>query len=173
MPSPLLPLLLALSFSIPLAAQDKPTPVRLTPLRVSPATTLSQDIGISRIEINFSRPAVKGRKIWGGLVPFGEVWRTGANGATVITFNHPAKVGGKEVPAGSYAFFAIPGEKAWTLILNKKAKQWGASEYNRRRICCAGKQPPSPAPSSNTWTTACCPWTQATPPSSWAGKSCA
>ncbi len=131
MPSPLLPLLLALSFSIPLAAQDKPTPVRLTPLRVSPATTLSQDIGISRIEINFSRPAVKGRKIWGGLVPFGEVWRTGANGATVITFNHPAKVGGKEVPAGSYAFFAIPGEKAWTLILNKKAKQWGASEYKQ------------------------------------------
>ena len=54
---------------------------------------------------------MKGRKIWGGVVPFGEVWRTGANGATVITFSHAAKVAGKEVPAGSYAFFAIPGER--------------------------------------------------------------
>ncbi|HJW72437.1 MAG TPA: DUF2911 domain-containing protein [Geothrix sp.] len=112
-----------------LMAQDKPAPVRMTPLRVSPACTVSQEIGISRIELAFARPAVKGRKIWGDLVPFGQVWRAGANNATVISFSHPAQVAGKDVPAGSYGFFAIPGEKAWTLILNKKAKQWGAYEY--------------------------------------------
>ncbi|WP_243286119.1 DUF2911 domain-containing protein [Geothrix terrae] len=129
MRSLLLPVLLLASGTLPSAAQDKPAPVRLTPLRVSPACTVSQDIGISRIEIAFARPAVKGRQIWGGLVPYGQVWRAGANSATTITLSHAAQVAGKAVPAGTYGFFAIPGEKAWTLILNKKAKQWGAYEY--------------------------------------------
>jgi hypothetical protein len=129
MRSLLLPALLALPFAAVLAAQDKPAPLRLTPLRVSPACTVAQDIGISKIEIAFARPAVKGRKIWGGVVPFGQVWRAGANNATVLSFSHPATVAGKEVPAGSYGFFVIPGEKTWTLILNKKPKQWGAYEY--------------------------------------------
>jgi Protein of unknown function (DUF2911) len=123
----LLPLLLAAT----LQAQDRPAPVRLLPLRPSPTSTVTQEIGISRIELSFSRPSVRGRKIWGGVVPFGEVWRTGANAATVITLSHPARVAGQEVPAGSYGFFAIPGEKSWTLILNKRAKQWGASEYKQ------------------------------------------
>jgi tetratricopeptide (TPR) repeat protein len=114
-----------------LAAQDKPAPVRLKPLRVSPACTVSQDLGISKIELAFARPVVKGRKIWGDLVPYGQVWRTGANNATVITLSHAAKVAGKDVPAGSYGFFIIPSEKTWTLILNKKAKQWGAYEYKQ------------------------------------------
>ncbi len=127
MRSLLLPALLAFS----LAAQDKPAPVRLTPLRPSPACTVSQEIGISKVEVAFSRPAVKGRKIWGSLVPFGVVWRTGANAATVITFSHAAKVAGRDVPAGSYSFFAIPGKKAWTLILNKRVKQWGATDYKK------------------------------------------
>jgi hypothetical protein len=131
MRSLLLPLILATPFAAALVAQDKPAPVRLLPLRVSPASTLSQEIGISKIEINFARPAVKGRKIWGDLVPYGQVWRTGANSATVITLSHPATVAGRPVPAGSYGFFAIPGEKTWTLILNKKAKQWGAYEYKQ------------------------------------------
>ena len=131
MPRPLLSALLACSLALPMAAQDKPAPVRLAPLRVSPAATLTQEIGISRIELSFSRPAVKGRKIWGGVVPFGEVWRAGANGATVITLSHAAKVAGKDVPAGSYAFFVIPGERTWTLILNKTAKQWGAYDYKK------------------------------------------
>lgn len=125
MRSLLLPALLATA----LAAQDKPTPVRLTPLRVSPACTVSQDIGISKVEVAFARPAVKGRKVWGDLVPYGQVWRAGANTATTITFSRAARVAGKAVPAGTYGFFAIPGEKSWTLILNKKAKQWGAYDY--------------------------------------------
>lgn len=125
----LLPVLLLASGALPSAAQDKPAPVRLTPLRVSPACTVAQDIGISRIELAFARPAVKGRQIWGGLVPYGQVWRAGANSATTITLSHAAQVAGKAVPAGTYGFFVIPGEKAWTLILNKKAKQWGAYDY--------------------------------------------
>ena len=121
----LLPLLLATA----LTAQEKPAPVRLSPLRPSPACTVSQDIGISKVELAFSRPFVKGRKIWGELVPYGQVWRVGANSATTLTLSHAAKVAGKDVPAGTYGFFAIPGPKTWTLILNRKAKQWGAYEY--------------------------------------------
>ena len=124
-------LLLPALLTLPLAAQDKPAPVRLTPLRVSPASTLSQEIGISKLDLTFARPAVKGRKIWGEVVPFGQVWRAGANSATVLTLSHAAKVAGKDVAAGSYGFFVIPGEKTWTLILNKKAKQWGARAPHR------------------------------------------
>ena len=121
----LLPLLLVMTMT----AQDKPAPVRLTPLRVSPAAKLSQELGISRIDIAYARPAVKGRKVWGDLVAYGQVWRAGANSATSITFSHAVKVAGKEVPAGSYGFFIIPKEKVWTLILNKQPKQWGAYDY--------------------------------------------
>ncbi len=131
MRSLLFPALLSLPFAASLAAQDKPAPVRLTPLRMSPASSVSQEIGISKIDLTFARPAVKGRKIWGELVPFSQVWRAGANSATVITLSHAAKVAGKDVPAGNYGFFVIPGEKTWTLILNKKAKQWGAYEYKK------------------------------------------
>jgi tetratricopeptide (TPR) repeat protein len=121
----LLPILLATALN----AQEKPAPVRLTPLRPSPACTVSQEIGISKVELAFSRPFVKGRKIWGELVPYGQVWRVGANSATTLTLSHAAKVAGKDVPAGTYGFFAIPGPKTWTLILNRKAKQWGAYDY--------------------------------------------
>ncbi len=124
-------LILSTLLVLPLPAQDKPAPVRLTPLRVSPASAVSQEIGISKIDLAFARPAVKGRKIWGDVVPFGQVWRTGANNATTLTLSHAAKVAGKDVPAGSYGFFIIPGEKTWTLILNKKAKQWGAYAYKQ------------------------------------------
>lgn len=112
-------------------AVEKPTePVRLTPLRTSPSATLHQDIGISSINLTFNRPAVKGRAVWGDLVPFGQVWRTGANAATTLTFSDPCKVAGKDVPAGTYAFFAIPGPSRWTLILNRKAQQWGSFFYD-------------------------------------------
>ncbi|MBI4912122.1 MAG: DUF2911 domain-containing protein [Acidobacteria bacterium] len=104
-------------------------PVQVKPFRVSPAVTLSHDLGICNLKIEYARPAVKGRPIWGALVPFGQVWRTGANAATVISFSDPVRIAGKEIPAGSYGLFAIPGPEAWTLILNKQAKQWGAYFY--------------------------------------------
>jgi len=139
-------LLLPALLTVSLAAQDKPAPVRLTPLRVSPASTLSQEIGISKIDLAFARPAAKGRKIWGEVVPFGQVWRAGANNATMLTLSHAAKVAGKDVPAGSYGFFVIPSEKSWTLILNKKAKQWGAYDYKKEEDVLRWEVTPQAAP---------------------------
>ncbi|HVR97180.1 MAG TPA: DUF2911 domain-containing protein [Thermoanaerobaculia bacterium] len=100
----------------------------LTP-RASPAASVGMKIGTTDVEVRYHRPAVKGRKIWGGLVPYGEVWRLGANDATTVRFSDPVKMEGKDVPAGTYAFFAIPGPDAWTLILNRRAEQWGAYFY--------------------------------------------
>jgi Protein of unknown function (DUF2911) len=97
--------------------------------RESPGATVSQMVGITKIEITYHRPAVKGRTVWGGLVPYGEVWRLGANNATTIEFGDTVKVAGHEVPAGKYGFFAIPGPEKWTLILSKRAQQWGAFAY--------------------------------------------
>jgi hypothetical protein len=72
---------------------------------------------------------VRGREIWGKLVPYGQVWRTGANDATTIKFSKAVKINGKELAAGEYALFTIPAEGEWTIIFNKTAKQWGAYEY--------------------------------------------
>lgn len=98
----------------------------------SPPATLKQRVGLTDIEINYSRPGVKGRKIFGGLEPWGEVWRAGANTATRITFSTPVKFNGQEVPPGTYGLFALLGEKAWTIILNKVPNQWGAYAYNQK-----------------------------------------
>ena len=98
---------------------------------VSPAATVAQTIGITDVEVSYHRPAVKGRAVWGGLVPWGEVWRLGANEATTISFSTPVKVEGHDVPAGTYALFAIPGQETWTLVLNQQAKQWGAYFYKQ------------------------------------------
>lgn len=97
----------------------------------SPAAKLTQTVGLTDITIEYSSPAVKGRKIWGALVPYKEVWRTGANQATRFTFSKDVVIGDKPVPAGTYAFFAIPTDKQWTLILNKDAFQGGASAYKQ------------------------------------------
>ena len=98
----------------------------------SPTCTLKQRVGLTDIEIVYSRPSVKGRKIFGGLVAYGEVWRTGANNATKITVSTPVKLNGAEVPAGTYGLFTIPGEDEWTIILNKVSGQWGAYKYDAK-----------------------------------------
>jgi hypothetical protein len=98
----------------------------------SPAATVTQDVGLTKIEVAYSRPGVKGRKIFGGTEAFGRVWRTGANTATKITFSTPVKFGGAAVPAGSYALYTIPGESEWTIILNKVTGQWGAYQYDAK-----------------------------------------
>ncbi len=86
----------------------------------SPGAKLTHTVGLTDITIDYSSPAVKGRKIWGGLVPLNEVWRAGANAATKITFSKDVIVGDTAVPAGAYGFYAIPTAKDWTLILNKE-----------------------------------------------------
>ncbi|MCL5028461.1 MAG: DUF2911 domain-containing protein [Bacteroidetes bacterium] len=99
-------------------------------VRVSPKASITETIGLTDVTVSYSRPGVKGRKIWGGLVPYDKVWRAGANEATKITFGSDVWIEGKKLPAGSYGFFVIPREKDWTVIFNKVADQWGAFEYN-------------------------------------------
>jgi hypothetical protein len=97
----------------------------------SPTATLKQRVGLTDIEITYSRPGVKGRAIFGGVVPYGEVWRAGANAATKFVVSTPMKLNGSAVPAGTYAFFAMPGKDEWTIILGKGPNQWGAYAYNQ------------------------------------------
>jgi hypothetical protein len=98
--------------------------------RPSPSAKVSQVIGLTEITVDYSSPAVKGRPIWGALVPYNQMWRTGANQATKITFSRDVTFGGKPVPAGTYALFTIPTKGEWTVILNKKADQSGTGrEY--------------------------------------------
>jgi hypothetical protein len=102
-----------------LAQQDKAK-------RPSPAATATFDLGGGKsVTIDYSSPRAKGRKIYGGLVPFGQVWRTGANEATTFVTNTDLVVGGTAVPAGSYTLFTIPATDKWTLILSKKTGEWG------------------------------------------------
>jgi len=97
--------------------------------RPSPAAKVTQTVGLTEITVEYSSPSVKGRKIWGAVVPYGQVWRAGANQATKITFSKDATVGSTSVPAGSYAFFVIPTANEWTLILNKDFNQNGTDKY--------------------------------------------
>ena len=96
----------------------------------SPACTLKQRVGLTDITVVYSRPSVKGRTIFGGIVPYGAVWRAGANQATKISFSTPVKLEGNEIPAGNYSLFAIPGEQEWTIIISKNMNQWGAFQYS-------------------------------------------
>lgn len=99
--------------------------------QLSPAAKVSLTVGVTEVEVVYHRPGVKGRAIWGGLVPLNEVWRLGANEATTISFSTPVQVAGSPVAAGTYGLFAIPGKESWTLILNRKANQWGAYDYKK------------------------------------------
>lgn len=92
---------------------------------------VSQGLGISKIELSYQRPSANGRTIFGGLVPYDQVWRTGANNATAITFASEVEIAGKKVPAGTYGLFTIPTKGDWTVILNKTYEQWGSYTYKQ------------------------------------------
>lgn len=98
--------------------------------RPSPSATLTQTVGLTDITIKYSRPGVKGRTIWGGLVPYDKVWRTGANEATTIAFSDDVLVNGNKLAKGTYAIETIPGQDQWTVIFNRVADQWGAFQYD-------------------------------------------
>lgn len=100
--------------------------------KASPPATATGKVGGADITVNYSSPAVKGRQIWGDLVPYGKVWRAGANEATTVTFDEDVMVEGKALPAGTYSLYTIPGEDEWTVILNKTAKQWG-TQYDEKQ----------------------------------------
>jgi hypothetical protein len=96
--------------------------------RPSPFAKVVQTVGLTDITVDYSSPGVKGRAIWGGVVPYDKLWRAGANLPTKVTFSRDVTFGGKPVPAGSYAFFLIPSKGAWTVILNKKLDQPGTGQ---------------------------------------------
>lgn len=99
--------------------------------QASPAAKISQKIGLTDVTVEYSRPSTKGRKIFGELVPYGEVWRTGANAATIITFSTDVTIEKNDLPAGTYALYAIPNKDQWTIILSENTKLWGAVGYNK------------------------------------------
>lgn len=107
-----LPLLFAGFLFTQADAQQLKTPVP------SPLTTVTQGFSLSSVEVEYSRPNANGRKIFGGLVPYGKVWRTGANASTVLTFKEDVKINGKDLKAGKYSLYSIPGETSWKVMLN-------------------------------------------------------
>jgi hypothetical protein len=101
--------------------------------QASPAASVMQTFGSTKVEIDYHCPGVKGRTVWGGIVPYDSIWRTGANEATTISFSTDVMVGGQKVKSGKYALFTIPGRDTWTIILNSDADQWGAYGYNKSK----------------------------------------
>lgn len=99
--------------------------------RPSPLAKVSQVVGLTEVAVEYSSPAIKGRKVWGDLVPYDKLWRTGANIATKITFSKDVLVADQPVPAGSYAIFTIPGKASWTIALNKNFNQGGTDQYEQ------------------------------------------
>ena len=117
-----------------LSAQTAATPPAAPKLEfpaASPNASFKQRVGVTDIELNYARPGAKGRTVFGGLVPYGEVWRTGANSAPKIKFSTAVNLGGVDIPAGNYELFTIPGEKEWTVIIHKDSSQWGAYAYKQ------------------------------------------
>ena len=136
--------ILLLAAALPVFAQST-TPQLRTP-RVSPTATIRQQIGLTDVTINFSRPGVKGRQIWGALVPYDKVWRTGANEATTIEFSDDVTINGKPLPKGKYSLHTIPGKDKWTLVFNSDANQWGSFNYDAAKDSLRVEAKPESAP---------------------------
>lgn len=122
----LLSIISMVSLSISSQAQELPKP--------SPSAEIEQRIGLTDINVLYSRPGVKGRTIWGELVKFDEVWRAGANKATMFSTSADIKIQGKELPKGDYSLFIIPAKEGdWTVIFNKETELWGAGDYKKEQ----------------------------------------
>lgn len=97
--------------------------------RESPAASVSQRLGVGTVVVSYHRPALRGRKMFGGMVEYGKVWRAGANEATTISFTHDVSVEGRPLAAGTYSIFMIPDPERWTIVFNHNSKQWGAFSH--------------------------------------------
>ncbi|HSB36763.1 MAG TPA: DUF2911 domain-containing protein [Thermoanaerobaculia bacterium] len=126
-----------LSFAAP-AAVELPRP--------SPGASVSQKVGTAKVTVTYHRPAVRGRAVWGALVPYGEAWRLGANDATTLEITEDAKIAGKDLKAGIYALFAIPGKESWTIAVNSEAKQWGTYFRDPKKDVLSFEVTPSAGP---------------------------
>ena len=98
----------------------------------SPRATVSQKVGLTEMDVTYNRPAVKGRKVWGGLVPYGKVWRAGANENTIVAFSSPVRVGGATLPAGRYGLHMVPTATEWTVIFSSQSHGWGSFGYDSK-----------------------------------------
>jgi len=114
--------------------------------RPSPGATVSQKVGTAKVTVAYHRPAVKGRAVWGALVPYGEVWRLGANDATTLETTEDSRIAGKELKAGTYALFAIPTATTWTIVVNADPKQWGAYFRDAKKDVLTFEVTPSAGP---------------------------
>jgi hypothetical protein len=112
----------------------------------SQRATVSQTVGLTEVAITYHRPVVKGRKIWGDLVPYGQVWRAGANENTTISFSSPVSVGGKQLPAGTYGLHVLPTEREWTFILSNVSWAWGSFSYDQAEDAARVTAVPEAAP---------------------------
>ena len=120
---------IAMTAALPLSAQQAQAPQLRTP-RASQKQVVTQTVGFTDITITYSRPGVKGRQIWGALVPYDKVWRTGANEATTIAFSDDVTINGQPLPKGTYSLHTIPGKDQWTIVFNNTANQWGSFNYD-------------------------------------------
>lgn len=111
----------------------------------SPLQRLSGQIQGVKVDMQYGAPSQRGRVIWGDLVPYGQVWRTGANEASWVSFEKPVKINGNLLPAGKYSMFTIPGPAEWTVILNAEWEQWGAFDYDEAKDILRFKVTPEPA----------------------------
>ena len=136
----IIPFLCIFVFSQPITAQGFRTP------RPSPGAVVSQTIGITDVTINYSRPGVKNRVIWGELVPYNKVWRTGANEVTSITFSESVKINGNPLAAGTYGIHTLPAENEWTFLFSGNTKVGGSSNYNEGDVVLKINVKPQPAP---------------------------
>src|SRR5687767_4566098 len=131
-----------LLFPVMVAAQ---VPGLTTP-DASPAATVSQVLGLTELSVTYHRPAVNGREVWGALVPFGQVWRAGANQNTTVTFSTPVTLNGAKVPAGTYGLHMIPTAGDWTVILSRESGAWGSFSYDEKEDVARVTAKPEPAP---------------------------
>ncbi len=125
-------------------AQDLP--------QASPRGKVEQIVGLTQVKVDYSRPSAKGRKVFGELVPFGELWRVGANACTTIELSGPVVMSGKAVAKGKYSLFAIPGEKEWTIILNSDTTLWGNDGYDQAKDAVRFTAPATTAEWTETFT---------------------
>ena len=109
-------------------------------------SVVKQRVGLTDVEVDYSRPNKNDREIFGGLVPYGKLWRTGANAVTKIKFSKAVTLGGKEIPAGEYALFTIPTADEWTIILSKDAKVQSAADYKQENDAVRLTAKPEPIP---------------------------
>jgi hypothetical protein len=130
--------------ALPLAAQQTAPALKLP--RLSQHQVVTQTVGLTDIKIDYSRPAVKGRAIWGALVPYDKVWRTGANEATQISFGDDVTINGQALPKGTYSLHTIPGKDSWIVAFNKVAQQWGSFTYDQAQDALRVTVKPEKAP---------------------------